>query len=323
MSKIDEILRSSPAPEPRRDLATDFSQKTLAGLTKAGIEPSKKSVIFGLKPAQAFIVSLIVVCTLSVGVYGLAKNLGFLNIIFNSETVLPSGDRVIGVDTKNCAKFWQNSQGESNSSDQRLYFRLSKDSTLSTEQFVQAVQGQCEIVQDTREPSYSEIIDMVYDRLPHDLTTVVVGYDSVARVTSLTPSSITVTYIDYITPALLQRSAPKVVTYSVEDHQITKLDVAGHNIDWSQIKPGDFIMPIVSADSKSGGEYTPLEGKADNKLLLVQQKSDNVAAYLRLSLSGYETDLERVVPCHSDPSKYCTIHDVSNPFDNSANPRNN
>ncbi len=313
MNTIDSLLGASPGPLPRRPLDRSFTQATVARL---GERPAARRRGLGWlvrhRPIAAAGLSLGAVLLIGGGAYGVTHGFGFLNALFGQETTLPNGERILSIDTNNCAAEWREATtGGFTRDDTRLYYRLQKDATLTAEQVTQMVQGKCEATSD-EQGRYGDVLSTIMNTHPQiDGSTMRSGFLDY-RVTAITPTSLTIETDERLfggeDPGVVLETEHVSRTYREISAKVVVVDEQGRSLEWSDIRPGDHISIVYSTPDVPATSPADLHRDTTGDVILAVMKTPpNVVAYAEGYDQAYGVQFRQVAPCDSDSSGYCDV----------------
>lgn len=303
MKDLDQRLESA-SRTPRRKLSSDFTARIVADITAhPNGAPRKESLFMHITKRPAFIIALFAVVLLGSGTSyaatsGFTKPFNFKNIFGYQETIDSEGARIIRVQTANC-----NSTATSNSSasksDRELTFRVREGASIKAEEAQRWTQGYCE--------NYVYLKDNfnIFEKLAKRDSRNQVASDSNGFQSNLITSD---GYLGL--PASSKRAISLVSTDAKTNAQ--NADFYGQLESGSQIT--DWKKKALKYEDLIGGRYaivisrlTGSEGLSDaDPAVYVYQASKDETFFIK-NRNVMDKKIERVVPCSSDTSKYCSI----------------
>ncbi|HSX43272.1 MAG TPA: hypothetical protein VLF59_04250 [Candidatus Saccharimonadales bacterium] len=313
MKQLEERLRRSSTPLPRRPLSADFTARIVGGLEgkpRAPKQRPKWKEYIQMKLHKPAIVAASVLAVFAIGGTAYAAVGGISNIraFFSGQTATRDGGRVIQIGTNACPRVDAFNITDKHRTDSRSYYvRVKPASTLTNQQVVSIIQGVCEA--DAEGTLNSAAMQQVEIHIA-DKDTLIGGYaDSV--ITALGNSSITLrSDVPY---ASKNGSVVRTVTqtYRHIDPQAQVVD-AGKIESLSTLHVGDHVSIT----------YQPIDPSSDHSETLGPDKLDadtvRIVAVTRLSqamqdyfnYSKYQAhDFEQVVPCSYSASGYCNLEE--------------
>lgn len=281
MKDLDELLRSSSAPRPRRELSSNFTATVVSTLKAHPQKRQKESRFMKLIHSPVFAVVAAAILLIGGGTAyaatdGFTKPFDLKNIFGYQKIVQPDGRRVLTIKTANCSTGTADAQ-TATTSDRMLYYRLN-DASLVESEVLDFLQGYCEY--------YHSI--MSSDRIdPRDYMEPREGYTyDAGKVIAVKGNTITI-----------KSTTPVVTTDYTKTNSTIMLGAAETN---KTIEAGDFLN-FVYDDTKPGNPLRVVERYS--KYYTFYQD----AAYSRQSGTPSLWDkLQRVEPCQQDgKAQFC------------------
>jgi hypothetical protein len=193
---IETLLTKEAAPKPRRELHQNFTSsiiETLKHNPKQERRPWWQRYLEFQKPAVAF-ASVAIVVMLTATAYattdGFTRLPSFLNIHSAEQKTLPSGERIISIDTQGCKlEEWDESARKLTISDRTYLYRLSAGTSLTGDEIAQMVQGKCEFEAQTVSGVRTTALEKYALVQPRDKNHLVGGYAN-EIITDVSPTSL-------------------------------------------------------------------------------------------------------------------------------------
>jgi hypothetical protein len=302
MRDIDQLLAASGNPQPHRPLRANFTSDIIEHIKAQPRQASrlaraKEKILMNLhKPTIAFAAAAIAILLLGSTAYALT-HWNTVTSVFRSETVLPSGNRIVGVDTTNCNYFGK--PDPKAAPQETAYYEIKKESSLTNDQVVDMIKGICE------ENRANDAVNTIIQPYLKDGQNIMSS--SGLRVASIDKDKLSVTN----DPAY-----SKDMRYSGDNTYTLGKDVKVFDgtspIKLSDIKAGDTLRLIVH-DKRTIGS----EGDRDDPNHWDDPQFIDILAMIRVpALSGSPdtffgrlgTDFVRVERCDSDPSGFCRVY---------------
>ncbi|MBX4190758.1 hypothetical protein KW794_01590 [Candidatus Saccharibacteria bacterium] len=296
--KKDEMETVMKQLKPKRTLKPDFTEQTLR-LATGSKQPWLSLPVLRHAPALAIVFIFLL---LSGTVYA-AINWPEITAKFGSKTELPSGNKIIGVDTTNCNYFQvQNKQAPTN---EKIYYEINKDSSLTDEQVVSMIQGICE--ENTVNAIVGQVIKPYVD---NDVKNMMTGNNF--HLDSFTKTGITVTNdIKDIGPGS-PRQVPYQVTYNIAPD--VKVYDGKQSISYSDLKSGDYLTLLVKNDQPQPAKadltanYNPWLDP-DLMTVLAIIRTPELRGSPMTFFAHLGKDFVRTEPCDSNPTGFCRAYD--------------
>jgi hypothetical protein len=294
---VEELLNTM---KPKRSLSTHFTERTLSKVAPSSGRPLLLQPLYWMRRSPAFI-AIAIVMFLSGGVYA-ATHWPEITAKFGSKTELPSGNKIIGVDTTNCNYFQvQNRQAPTN---EKIYYEINKDSSLTDDQVVSMVQGICE------ENAVNKVVGQAIRPFAEDARDNIMTGNNF-RLDSLTNTTVTVTndIKDYGPDTPHQE--PYQVTYPLAKN--LKVYDGNQTINYSDLKSGDTLTLVVKNDQPiSKASLTAKSNPwVDSHLITVLAiirtphfKGSPMIFYTHLGF-----DFVRTEPCNYNPTGFCRAYE--------------
>lgn len=292
-----DIEKALEHMKPKRSLSSNFTQSTIEMIQASPKHHPFNYFVSTIRKAPV-IASVVAILLVSGGAYA-AFHWPEITAQFGGETKLPSGNKVIGVDTTNCNYF----QVRNNPvpSKGKVYYEIKKDSNLTQEQVVNMVKGLCE---------ENQALSAVNNIVPSK----VVGDSSATLdIKAISKGSITVQLNKYYQDPKITYNAP--VTYLKFVPNLLIYD-GFMPIKYSDLQVGDTVMLVVKDEHSrpSEGDPTNWNHWADPDLMTIlaivkvpTPSASSTTFYLHLG-----KDFVRTEPCSKDPSGFCRAYEFSN-----------
>lgn len=250
------------------------------------------------KPAAAFAAAAI---TIVIGGTAYAAfNWPAITSVFRSQTRLPSGNRVVAIDTENCHYF---DKPDQKSTKEASYYEIKQDSKLTNDQIADMIKGICE------ENHVHKVAGTVIQPFLKDNQNIQPS-GSISRIEQIGDGKITTTPDPQYD--LSMRYGGKV-TYTLG--QEVKAYDGTSPIRVSDIRAGDSVI-LIARDSRTVGS----EGDREDPNHWDDPQFLTILAVIRVpALSGSPdtfdkhlgTDFVRTEPCDTDPSGFCRAYDFT------------
>lgn len=320
MKNIDDLLRQSSAPTPRRELSADFTQNTLHKLAEPRRRFSRIKETFRMKFAtftrahKPAAIALALLGTVVISGTASAATIGWPNVValLSGQKNLSDGSRVVQVDTKNCRFITAlNITKTKTSPNSTYYYRVKPASPLTNEQITQMVQGNCD--SEAESVLNQQAITQITGKSPYDGTSGLVGGYIDNVITAISPSSVSVKFTMPMVQNNKQVYKNYAQTFNHIDPKIIVID-KGKQISLSDLHVGDHIALSYRAtgDALLHSETTaPGDINTDETTLaIVVKDSPSITAMLQYRAHN-STDFEEVTPCSSQPTGYCNIEQLN------------
>lgn len=305
MIDIEQLLKQSGSAKPRRGLRASFTRDITNYLARhprpKRFARLKEIPVMKWFTRPAIALSALAFLIIAGGTtYAAVGAWPTIVSMFSGQQVLPNGDRIVKVDTKNCdyeSAFTITGQEIGDT----LYFRVKAGSKFTNEQVVELVQGNCFSEEQSRLTQGE--IQARLDQNPLNKDRVIGGYID-NTVTAITDSSITLEAVGWNGADMSKKA---VLTYKHIDPNV--LVYQGPNkISWNDIKVGDHVTYSyrASGDAFMHSESMGLDQiNPDEQVLVVLYKNapELTAATNYQKYNGSE--FEEVVPCSTQPDGYC------------------
>jgi hypothetical protein len=296
MKDLDESLKQNSL-KPKRELSSNFTADVVEHISK---EPRRRGLgllMFNILHKPAITAAAIIAVLLLAGTsYAAVTNWPEISAKLGITKELPSGNKIIGVDTTNCNYFQVDNPPEY--SQEKVYYEVKKDSALTEDQIVSMVQGICE------ENRANSAVDVIIKQYP-SLNKLISG--GIFRIDAITPNTIAV--------SMDKKYDPNIRLISRTTYYKLGSDIKAYDnkqpIPYSNLKVGDSVMMIARDDHVQGNS-------TDTDPNLWNPNTTTVLAIIKtLPLTGspdtfFErlgTDFVRAEPCKTDPSGFCQAYD--------------
>jgi hypothetical protein len=283
--------------KPKRPLKPDFTRNTL-GLS---VSSSRGSFFLWQKLRHAPALALVIAVLLLSGTVYAATHWPEITAKFSSKTSLPSGNRIIGVDTTNCNYFQVHDKPVP--TNEKVYYEIKKDSSLTDDQVVSMVQGICE------ENAVTDIMNQIVQ--PYIKQGLGKGMTGEFRLETVAKDSITVSE----SPAFAPQGA-KLESYTYNIDSGIKVYDAKESIELSDLRPGDSISLLVKDTHplpSEGDPNSPNHWKdSDLITVLAIVRTPQITGSPMTFLTHLGKDFVRTEPCNSNPSGFCRAYDFDN-----------
>lgn len=305
MKDIEKLLQASGNSKPRRALRTDFTDNITSYLAKHPRASWRerlmevRSMKWFTRPAIA-LSALALMILAGGGAYAAVGGWPGVIAIFGGQQTLPSGDRIVKVDTKNCSYVSAFSITDKSKVQNELYYRVKNGSKLTNEQVVELVQGNC-FAEEQAKFDQTVIKDALGTN-PLNKDRIVGGYaDSV--VTAVTESSISLEFVMPIGNELktvkqtFNHIAPDVLVYQ-----------SPNKLTWADIKVGDHVSYSyrASGEALAKSETTPLSAVNPDEQIIVMINKNTPEYSTAIKYQKYNgNEFEEVVPCSGQADGYC------------------
>lgn len=249
------------------------------------------------KPAVTFAALAITVLLASSTAYAIT-HWDTITSIFRSETRLPSGNRIVAIDTENCQYFGKPNPEKSNQKSH--YYEIAKNSSLTNDEIVMMIKGLCE------EDRNNGVANTIIQQFLKDNRNIMSSQTSLLKDIGNTK----LTLVPDPQYDLTTRRGGEV-TYTFTNQ--TKVFDGTNPARLSDIKSGDTVVLIVH-DQRTVGS----EGDANDPNHWDDPQFLTVLAIIRVpALSGSPDmfykhlgkEFVRTEPCTTDPSGFCRAYD--------------
>jgi|JI6StandDraft_1071083.scaffolds.fasta_scaffold03134_5 hypothetical protein len=314
MKNIEDLLLENRGPLPTRELSHNFTATIVGELRThphhlTGFQRFKENLHMKLhKPATVF-AALGIMLAFGGTAYatdGFTQAPAFLNVVFSTKQRLPSGDRIVAVDTKGCKNVrWDPDISALREGNMTYYYRVSKGSTLTNQQVAQMVQGQCELDNSQNAVTQDELVKLN----PANKNTVV-GSSAYDVITAISASSLS---IHSKMPLGNNQVKEYERKYNHIDPTVIVYDSGSRaRIAWSELKVGDHVTlsyraagnALKNSEVGSFGELNTDE----TTIVLVYRLTGNVEAIAEMS-RYYGKEIMRAKPCDNDVNSWCNYDD--------------
>ena len=307
---IEKALESQAAPKPRRALNPNFTETVISELRqnpKPKRRPWWQHYVPFHKPAVA-LAACAAVIILSGTAYattdGFTKLPSFLNIRQANEQVLPSGEKIISVDTQGCHIVqWDETARKLTATDRTFLYRLKPSATITPDQVTQMVQGKCEFEAQTSTSTRQSALATYLAAHPADKDTLVGGYAS-EIITAITPTTLSTHGESQYNGSIKKYD----LTFTHIAPDVTVASAGSGTATWSDLRVGDSIAYVYRAtgNALTHSETTPPWDINTNEatIMYVERNSENVRAYFDFT-NHNGIDFEEVVPCEKGAGGYC------------------
>lgn len=309
LEDIEHILKQTTAPQPRRELRSDFTSQALSRIAQGPKPPRRpwwQQYLQFHKPATV-LAGVAVLVLLGGSTYAATDGFTRLPIFFNVKQsqvkTLESGDKIVSVDTQDCSiEHWNPTTQRLESNDRTYLYRLKANSSLTIEQMSQMVQGNCEFAAQTKNGVRQSALEIYLATHPEDNGSLAGGFAN-EIITNITADSLT-------TRGKVQYNGV-IKSYSLAFRHIAKDVLVTENggaISWDSLSVGDSIAYVyrASGNALSNSETTPPWNlnTDETTLVYVEKNSANIQSYFDYTVhSGM--DFEEVVPCDHGQDGYC------------------
>lgn len=322
MKRTVEQLLKATAVRPNRELRSDFTRAVLKEIER----PRKKRAWWARyiqlprirlpKPIAAL---LLVAIVLAVGssTYAVVSNWPETSAKLQKATLLPSGNRIIAVDTDNCLGF-QDLDGTAKPDGKgTTYYEVRKDSQLTNEQVVAMIQANCE--ENVSNNAFNGIYRAHFatefkNKEKGTGPNIMSGAGFVIR--AIDDHSITLApdpkWFANTADSALQGS----VTYT---HFAPKLAVydRAKAIGLHDLRVGDSVKVAVRDTRALGSETDPKDpnhwDEPDQIVFEIIMRTPSPTLPPTMYYQGIGSEFVRVEPCKESPSGFCRAYEFVNP----------
>lgn len=303
MKDIEETL-SQHQPKPRRPISANFTQ-TIASEVHSRRQPNVWQKLRSSLPAGLFTKAGAAAMASFVLVSGTVAALTLWprpDVQPTMHTQLPSGNRIVGYDAKNCNYFSSLNGQTPTESSEKLYYEIRKDAQLTDQQLQDSLRAVCE--ENLSNNATTAIINQLPKNVPGGVqSTLAYTIDSISK------DSLTVTLDSHYNAA--QYTTKPRLTYTKFSKDLLLYNQS-NKADFSDFKAGDTIKMVVQdttgRSTETPEQYNPLNHPENITILAMVEipplTADPAAFYT--AVGGY---LVRLEPCTSNPTGLCRAYD--------------
>ena len=303
MKDIDTML-SQQTPKPKKQLDDNFTNAVIAELSA---QPRRNQLdnFLGFLRQQSFRKASALSLASVVLISGTAGAALWLQPTITPTITknLPSGNHIVGYDTKNCNYFSELKDGQAQPTHDIVYYEIRRDSSLTDQDIQNALLGICE------ENINGLAISAAVKHLPS--STLSGSFSTlVLRVEATTNSTITVSPDPHYAPP--QRGVNTHLTYTQFAKDLVVYDKFD-KVHYGNLKVGDTVQLLVAQTNPQ--PFFPFNQQALNDpsnitiiaIVKVAPITEDPAAFYQ----GIASDFVRAEPCKTSPSGFCRAYNFA------------
>jgi hypothetical protein len=315
---VEQLLRAEVA-RPNRKLRPDFTQRVLKEIER----PRKKRVWWDRylqvphvhlpKPIAAL---PLVVIILAVGssTYAVVTNWPDTSAKLQKTVALPSGNRIVAVDTDNCLGFQSLDGTAKPDGKSTLYYEVRKESTLTNEQVVGMVQANCEenVSNNAFNGIYRERFGGQFKK--GEGPNIMSGSGFVIQAIDAHSVTLGADPKWFADPG--QSALQSGVRYTHLASNVAVYD-RSKTISFKDLRVGDSVKVAVRDTRKLGSEVDPKDpnhwDEPDQIVFEIIMRVPKAPMPMSEFYAAIGSEFVRVAPCKESPSGFCRAYEFVNP----------
>lgn len=311
MKDLEDLLKKSRGPKPRRSLGASFTSHVLAHLDP---KPPKRpwwaryleSRARHLPKPIAAMLAVIVAVVIGGSTYAVVTNWPNTSATLKEDKPLASGNHIVAIDTENCLVSVALNGMAKPDGRRTLYYELKQDSQLTTARFVDMIKATCE--ENVANNVISSIIRKRHGDRSQFGKNMTALNSATMRIKAIDKTNITV--VDaFKSPG--HTDPPKVLTYT---HFAKDLEVShrGGRIAYTDLKVGDTVklLALYEFGKTQNDPRNPTYWQdADRITIEAIVRMPALVESIELFQSKIATDFVRVEPCKTSLNGFCRQYD--------------